>query len=192
MKEAEKLGLRVIFLTWLRYQLAAWEAGARSEVLEDMKPGDRMTVWSPLGDSEALGSISKSAPESVLMMTDETLLLDWLEENYPEHIRRTWEQTGPAEEIEMVLKMHAPHLLTERRSVQPWALAQMKHAALEAGRPVGQGGELDIPGVEMSEPVSHMTVRGVKSESTDRQIRALIAASLISPEGRVGEIESSD
>jgi len=131
---------------------------ARAEVAEALGAGDRVMVRSPL-DGTKLGPVTASDPKPVASVVDDPALLAWTETTYPEHVESGYRIVGTDTEVKAVLFEHAPHLLGEYRRVKPDFVKQLRADSATFGQPIGPGGELDVPGVEVRTPSSVISCR---------------------------------
>jgi hypothetical protein len=150
MTDQDELMLRVAALKVLSDFTKAEYDGARAEAAKVMTPGDRRQVRSPL-DGSKIGPVSMSDPKSMSVVTDEPALTEWMTERYPEHVESGYKIIGSDPEVMSVLFAHAPHLLRRTQRVRRDVLMQLHADAVRLGTPVGPGGEVDMPGVEIQE-----------------------------------------
>lgn len=141
--------LKVAALKVIKEFTASKYDEARAEAAQYQRPGDRKRVVSPL-DGTRIGDVSTTDPSPRSLTTDEQAIADWMmEHNYRDNVETVYEVTGGPREIQSVLFTHAPHLLTRKRRVKRDVLAELHKTALQYGQPVGPGGEMDMPGIEI-------------------------------------------
>lgn len=124
---------------------------ARQEAAKVMQRGDRRIARSPL-DEAKVGAVSMSDPKATARVSDLTAITDWLTENYPEHIHSGYEVNATDEQVMRVLFEHAPHMLRKVKRAKPEVLSDLTKTAAVVGKPVGPGGEMDIPGIVVERP----------------------------------------
>lgn len=184
--------LNAAVLTWMQKQLKTGVDEARLLADGLMKKGDTISARSPLDDTK-IARVSKSDPKRRALITDRAAVEAWINERYPDKLVERTEITGPMPEVLAVLRAHAPHLVTDRKSVPDWAVNELLLKAEKAGAPVGYGGELDDhapPGIEVSTPDGVVSVTLDKANA-DEAIRALWDAHLVDMTG-VRQIEAAE
>lgn len=125
-----------------------------------LKPGDRLTITDPFDESVKIGTVSKTDPSNVAAVSDSEAFTAWMAENYPEQVRESVRVTGTHDEVATVLAVHAPHLLSAPRTeVRDWAESAVLKRSAAAGRPVGPGAEVDVPGVTVTPGKAGLVVR---------------------------------
>lgn len=154
----DELMLKVAALKVMSEFTAAAYAEAREEAAKVLHPGDRAMVRSPLDDTK-LGPVTASDPKPVVSVVDDPALLAWVERQYPEQIESGYKIAGSDAEVKAVLFEHAPHLLGKFRRVKPGFVKQLKADALALGQPIGPGGEVDVPGLDVKTPRSVISCR---------------------------------
>lgn len=136
---------------------------ARDDLARRLRRGYQSQAWMPGGgdtEDDELGSVTMSAPDWLARVTDERALVDWLLAHeyqtltVAEHV-----VTGPEPEVIDVLLAHAPHLVERVTRVEDYALKDLLQGCAKAKVPVGPGGEMDLPGVEVERPQPRITVR---------------------------------
>jgi hypothetical protein len=150
--------LRLAALSHISKRLTTWDKQARADLGDTLNQGDRVTVYSPLDPDRPIGSITKTRPKPVAKVTDEDALTEWLDEHYPNAVEHKQVVDGSHHEVTAVLAEHAPHLLRTHLVARPWAVASILRASEKAGRPAASEGELDVPGVEVTQPPSALQV----------------------------------
>ncbi|PWK81669.1 hypothetical protein C8D88_11680 [Lentzea atacamensis] len=124
---------------------------ARAEAGEHMTAGSRWMARSPIDDTK-IGPVVKSDPKPVAKVVDPAALTEWMEQHYPENIKAGYEIAAVESEIVQVLFEHAPHLLKHRKVIKPEVIAEIKRESAVMGCPIGPGGEVDLPGIEIETP----------------------------------------
>lgn len=119
----------------------------RADAEDDLNPGDRRMVVSPLDGKTPLGEVYRSNPKDVAIVADEDALTTWVTEHYRADTESKFEIVGTQEQILQALLVHAPHLIKQRRRVKQAARIQLLNDATRHGVPVGPSGEADIPGI---------------------------------------------
>jgi hypothetical protein len=154
MTDQDDLMLRVAALKVLSEFTRNAYNEARSEATKVLNRGDRRQVYSPV-DGSKIGPVSMSDPKDVSVVTDEAALTEWMAQRYPEHVESGYKILGGDREIISVLFAHAPHLLKRTQKVKRDVLMALHADAVKLGQPVGPGGEVDVPGLDVtrSEPV---------------------------------------
>lgn len=147
----DDLALRVAALKVVKEFTAGKYEEARAEIAKTMGRGDRLMARSPLDDSK-IGAVSMSDPKPTAKVTNESALMAWLAQHYPEHIHNGYEINATTEQVTRVLFEHAPHLLQKVRRIKPDVLSSITKASAALGQPVGPGGEADVPGITVETP----------------------------------------
>lgn len=158
MADNSMLALRVAALKVLSEYTAEQYGIARAEAGRVMARGERLVARSPI-DDQKIAVIPKSDPKRVVSVVDEKALTDWMAEHYPDSILSGTEVIGSQPEVIRVLFQHAPHLLRRVKRVSAEAVGELKQMAATLGQPVGPGGELDVPGLEVRDANPVVTCR---------------------------------
>lgn len=153
------LALRVAALKVLLDYLTDQYAHARSEAAAAMKRGERLVARSPLDDDQKIAVIPKSDPKPIVTIVDETALTAWMLERYPASVDSGYQIVGSTKEVVTALFTHAPHLLKRSRVLNLQTVGELKATAAAVGQPIGPGGELDIPGIEVRTPEGVVSCR---------------------------------
>lgn len=152
---------------------------ARAELAAHMQRGDRLNAVT--ADGVKIGAVSKSDPKSKTYFTDQAKFRKWVATHYPEQMVSALDVIGTDEEVHDVLLEHAKHLLQEVPKVEPAFVREISRLSAKRGEPVGPGGELDIPGVQVDTP------EGVLSCTPTDEAMAVVASML-----QTGEIDLFD
>lgn len=171
--DTKELTLSVAVLAELRKRVCAAYDGAKVDFADQLEPGTKMTARSPLTGAK-LGSVWVTDPDPAATVTDRTALDAWIAATYPEKTRETITDTA---EALAVLREHAPELIGTE--VPDWARAEVTRASDAAGAPVGPGGELDVPGVELRD--KKPTVSQKAAAGAGDEIESLVRAGYIDP-----------
>lgn len=140
------------------------EKRLRAEAEEVFRRGDRLTVESPYDDGTELGTVTMTKPAPVAAVTDETAFVGWMADRYPDQCDDEV-SIDPACMADAIayLAEHAPDYLTRPRTVvRPWAREAVLKLSLDAGQPIGPGGECDADapaGVAVNRPKPTVQVR---------------------------------
>lgn len=129
--------------------------------------------------------MSKSDPKRRATVTNREALEWWITSRFPEKLVERTEITGPMHEVLQVLREHAAHLVTDRKSVPDWAVNELLVKAEKAGKPVGFDGELDDhapPGICVDVPDGVVSVVLDKTNA-DAVMRELWDAHMIDMTG---------
>ncbi len=124
---------------------------ARREIATVMERGDRKIARSPI-DNSKIGAITLSDPKPTAQVTDLNALTAWLAEHYPDSLVMAYEVCGSEEQVRRVLFEHAPEMLRKVKKVRPGDLLDLRQTAAMVGRPMGPGGEVDMPGITVGTP----------------------------------------
>lgn len=123
---------------------------ARADVEDHMNVGDRRMVRSPL-DGTKLGAVYMTDPKPVAAIVDEPAFTAWMQDTYPDRVETEYQIVGSDAEVIAVLFEHAPRLLKRTTRVTSSARKELLTDSVKVGQPVGPGGELDVPGVEVKQ-----------------------------------------
>jgi hypothetical protein len=146
---SDEVFLRVAALKVVKEFTAEKYDEARVEAAQYQRPGDRKRVVSPF-DGTKIGDVQTTDPAPRSIVTDEEGMADWMVANdYEDNVEDVYKVVGGDREIQSVLFAHAPHLLKRVRRVKREVLADLQATALKYGQPVGPGGEMDMPGIEV-------------------------------------------
>lgn len=149
--------LRLIALAELRKAVSAADKQARVDT--GLERGDRKTVRHPLDSTLKLGTVTMTDPAPAARVSDQAKFTAWMQQHYPDHCREDTHVTGPTATVIEVLRRHAPHLLSTVVEVPDYATTEVLRLSEKAGQPCGPGGELDVPGIEVSESTPTLQVR---------------------------------
>lgn len=147
------LALRALVTKCIADLAATAIKARRADLADEIANGDRIGVTSPDDPALKVGMVYRTDPDGKATITNPSLFTDWMRLHYPD---RT--PTIPTimdsrlDEALLVLRQHAPHLLTETPTVLDWAVAEVLKLTEQARRACGPGGELDVPGVEYKPP----------------------------------------
>lgn len=189
MNLRDTIAVRMAFRGVLAKIVKAGDGDDRDVLSDMMRPGERVLAVSPMDENRTLAQITKTKPEQVAVITDGETLRTWLEERgYDDQIETAWEIKGRDDEVIDALLLHAPDLLRQRRRIAGWAEKDLKARTLAAKEPIGPGGELDVPGIEIQQKPSVLQVR--TDPDAAQAIAELWAAKQISIDGTPKEIES--
>lgn len=153
------LALRLAALRVLIDYLQEQYVHARTEAAAAMKRGERLVARSPLDDDVKIAVIPKSDPKPIVSIVDEPALVAWMLEHYPDKVASGYQIVGSTKEVVAALFTHAPHLLRRSRVLNLETIGELKATAAAIGQPIGPGGELDIPGIEIRNPEGIVTCR---------------------------------
>lgn len=131
---------------------------ARAEMAATMEKGDRLTARSPL-DGSKLGSVSKTDPKPVALITDEKAFTEWMLANYPDSVAYDFDVIGGDQEVKAVLFEHAPELLRRKTIPSPELVKRIRHDSIQLGTPIGPNGEAEIDGLEVKIPEGDVRCR---------------------------------
>lgn len=143
--------LRVAVLKHISDYTKGQYEDARAEAAALVGPGHRNRVPSPL-DGSPIGTVYMTDPKPSSVVTSEAALTEWMTAHYPEHVELAYRVSAGDAELLSVLFVHAPHLIKQTRRVKRSALADIHKTSVAAGRAVGPGGELDMPGIDVEQP----------------------------------------
>lgn len=142
--------LRLAFLKAMSDHLAALYEEERKTQSDAMSKGDTLAVRDPRDDSRKYGTVNLSDPKATVRVTDEAALTAWMVEHYPELTEPQVEIAATDSMVKDVLFQHAPEFLRHTKRIKPQDLIELKAAAKTLGVVVGPGGEMDVPGIELS------------------------------------------
>ncbi|HEX3778482.1 MAG TPA: hypothetical protein VHX38_02365 [Pseudonocardiaceae bacterium] len=131
---------------------------ARDEALAELGQGDRRIVRSPL-DGTKLGAVYMTDPKPVAAITDEKALTDWMSTTYPTRVESSYQIVGSDAEVIDILFQHAPRLLKRTTRLTTEARKELMTEAVRIGQPVGPGGEVDVPGVEVRQTEGYVACK---------------------------------
>ncbi len=138
---------RLAFLTALVELAVAELAKQRAATADVMEPGEAHPVRTPDGAMLARVRMTNPKPKTTARITDHVALTEWIGREYPERVQVVPTISDRTEEVIAVLAEHAPHLVELPTSLPTWCTEEVVKLSAKAGRPVGPGGELDVPGV---------------------------------------------
>lgn len=178
---------RVGALKWLADYTKKQYDKAHDELARSMKRGARLPGCSPL-DDRPLSMAYMSDPDCKLRISDESALVDWMAQHYPDHTEQAQQITGAPDDVLAVVAAYAPHLVSTTTRVCDWAMRELRTVSEANGAVTGPGGEMDVPGVEINRPNPQLTVRLAKD--ADDVMADLLARNLITVDGRMKELEA--
>lgn len=126
---------------------------ARADAEKELGPGDRHVVRSPLVPDGAklgpkLGAVYMTDPTDTASITDEDVLVQWLEgHEYGTAVESGYQITASQAELVAVLFEHAPRYLKRVTKVTSDARKELLSTAKALGQPIGPSGETDVPGI---------------------------------------------
>lgn len=138
------------------------EKKVRSAQLNQVyREGRTEHVRSPLGDK--LGYVNKSDPDPSWYVADQTLVDDHIRQNYPGSVSTVFVvhtpggsvTVEPEDELFLVLREHAPHLLVADERVDPAAVKALLAESADKGEPAA-------PGIALSSPSGTVSVNPAK------------------------------
>jgi hypothetical protein len=144
------LWLRVAALNYLSSRIVKAYADVRREAEAELTRGSRMAVYAPDGRTK-LGAVSRSAPEKTAGVADVGAFKAWVKQHYPDDIEFDLEIVGAEDEVKAALYQHAKHLVQPVEKVSQSLKAAVLAASTAYGAPAGPDGELDVPGIVVSE-----------------------------------------
>lgn len=168
--------LATAVLAELGKRVKALEKQHRGSIESLLDKGDRVSVRSPL-DGSKIGTVSMTDPAPKARVSDQAALDGWVSERYPEKVVVSEDITDARAAVE-VLRQHAPHLLAEVRYVPDWAVGEVLRASEQAGAPVGPGGEVEVPGVEVEPQPGRLQYRPGKEAA--ELVEQLVQAGMVS------------
>ena len=155
------VALAMVVLKHLMDVASRSQSTLRETVAAELDASDRVTAKSPV-DGTILGSITKSKPKAKAFVTDPDALITWMQEHYPERVEETHfiENTNMDAAIDLLRHdMLGAELVSTELALAQYTVNEITKLSEKAGRPVGPGGELDIPGVRVDFPEGNVTVR---------------------------------
>lgn len=151
VESVDAIALRVAYRKWAIALLTSADKADRAALAAGMRARSRTVVVSPLDEDASIAEITKTKVDYKAKVTDEQALVAWLADRYPVFVESWWRITGRPDEVVDALLLHAPDLIEERQRVKDWALKELFAPCELAKAPVGPGGELDMPGVAVSQ-----------------------------------------
>ncbi|WHT20974.1 hypothetical protein N8J89_07885 [Crossiella sp. CA-258035] len=154
------IALAMVVLKHLMDVASKSQTSLRQHASDELDVSDRVSAKSPV-DGTLLGTITKSKPKPKVVVSNRFALIVWLEDNYPDRVVVT-KTVNPANLAELVPQLEALGLgdyVDTEYEVSSYTLAEITKLSEKAGRPVGPGGELDIPGVRVDFPDGTVSVR---------------------------------
>lgn len=136
---------------WRMYQdrAKAGYAKARAAAENAMPRGARWPV--ELEDGTKVGTVSRSAPGKVAQVTNPEAFLGWAKTNYPGDVEPELEIVGTSEQVKAALYEHARDLVKAKEVVSQSLRATVIEASSAYGAPAGPNGELDVPGIAVTQ-----------------------------------------
>lgn len=153
-----------------------------------MEPGDAHALRHPVTGAK-LARVRMSDPKPAAVVVDRKAVEEWIRANDPAKVQ-VRQQIAPGRDAEVlaVLAKHAPGLVDLVSSVPDYAVEEIVKLSTKAGQPIGPGGELDIPGIEMRTPTGSVSV-GEKADDWLDQLRGLVMAGRVGIDGSVRELD---
>lgn len=158
-------------------QRAKKEKDTRRALLnQQYREGRTEHVRTPTGDR--LGNVQKTNPDPVWQVVDPDAVEAHIRATYPGALRRRYWVYAPSgslelsaeDELAVVLREYAPHLLVEEDSVDPAAVEALLAESKELGRPVA-------PGIALVQPAG--TVRVVPDRNAFAAVMRMHRAGLL-------------
>jgi hypothetical protein len=175
-----ELWLKVAALRMLSDRAKAAYATAREEVEGVLPRGGRWPVEA--GDGTKIGAVSRSRPGKSAHVSDRDAFLAWVKKHYPGDVEPEIEITGTEEQVKAALYESHRELVELRETVSHGLRATVIDTSATYGKPAGPDGELDVPGISVTE----------SSESTVSFLPATGAYDLIAAMVRAGDITLPD
>lgn len=155
-EDPKQLALALVALKYAADHITPTQRQLRATAATVLDAKDRVTA---VIDGATLGTITKAAPKPTVSI-DWEVWGPWMAEHWPSRVERGWVvDSNHVDTAITVLREHAPELLTTAEHVASWAVSETVKLSEAAGRPVGPGGELDMPGVTVSTPDGSVSVR---------------------------------
>ncbi|SNR44603.1 hypothetical protein SAMN06265360_10664 [Haloechinothrix alba] len=163
----------------------------RAQLRAQLDRGDGITARSPITGAK-LGKATLTDPKPKAAVSRGEDLDAWILEHYPEYVEQRERIVPGAERDAMqVLTEHAPHLVETYRQVPQWARDKVVKSSQAAGQPCGPGGEVDVPGVDVTVPDASLQYR--RAEDSTAEIERLVQAGLVDlATGEVRELEAGE
>lgn len=185
------LNPRAVALQLLATKAMADATAARMATLRKAAPtffegGDRLAVNSPLTEAR-LGTVTATDPKPEARIVDRDAFNDSMRTLWPEACQTVTVLSDAVDEIAEVLRVHAPHLVTDELQPAEWAVAAVLKLSATAGQPVGPNGEFDPApkGVEVRIADSVIQIRLDKNTNVVDEVRKLWQASKVNPVGEL-------
>lgn len=125
----------------------------RTDLADTLANGDRVNVTSPDDPNVDIGMVYRTKPKGTPAVTDQAQFTKWMLDNYPDRVQQIPTiKPGDIGEAVVVLRRHAPHLVTTTPTVMDWAVNEVLKLTEQARQACGPGGELDVPGVAYEPP----------------------------------------
>lgn len=149
---------RVLLLATLAKRIGAEQKLATAEFSAALAPGVTIRVQSPLGD--LLGSVLRTLPKAEWRVVDRPTLEAHLQE-FPGCVETVtsllvpgigWHEVDAQDELAVVVREHAPHLLSEEERVTTEAVTAALGQSSATGSPA-------TPGIERVQPGGSIQVR---------------------------------
>jgi hypothetical protein len=179
--------LRLAVSTFIQKRMKIEVDDVRAVASEELRDGDAHTIRSPLDREAKIARVSMSEPKPSATITNRSELEAWISTYYPEKLVERTEIVGAMSEVLEVLRVHAPHLIEDRKGVPDWAVAELVRKSESARQPVGWGGEMDVPGIEVSTPAGSLRV--TLDREADAAIRELWERGQVGMDGSFRQIE---
>lgn len=146
-----KLYLEVAALRMLSDRAVAGYERVRAAAEQVLPRGAR---WPVEHEGTKLGTVTRTAPGKVAHVTDEPAFTEWVKERYPDDIEPEIDIIGTTEQVKAALYEHEDtrHLIRLRDKVKQPLRNAICEASANYGAPAGPDGELDVPGVSVSQP----------------------------------------
>lgn len=176
--------LEAVALAELDARVTARYKAVRAVAGADLTDGDKRTIRSPL-DGSSLGSIYRTDPEPRWTVTDwaafeahvRSSIPDGVETAYRLHVPSLDEPVflDPLDELAVILREHAPHMLREVPRIRGEVVADLLAASKTSGQPAAAG-------IEQVKPSGSVAVR--RSKTCGPAIERLHAAGLLTWDGK--------
>lgn len=179
---AKETALGMVVLKYLTDRIRPAQETLRFHAVKLLDKKERVVAKSSL-DGTQLGTITKSDPKPKATITNPARVYEWVRDHYPERLDVKTQIVGSDTEVIAVLAVHAPHLIDEVLRLPEWVTHELVLKAEQAGQPVGWGGEIDVPGIEVTIPEGSVSVRLEKE--IDDAVLDLVRAGLVEIDGTV-------
>lgn len=148
---ARDLAMRALVVKHLADVAAKAIKDRRADLGEALANGDRLNVTAPDSPDLDLGLVYRTKPKGTAGITDTQAFTEWMAAHYPDRIK--WDtRISDFDEAVQVLREHAPHLVEDVPTVEPWAETEVLRCSERVKQACGPSGELDVPGVAYEPP----------------------------------------
>lgn len=174
--------IRALVLAALGKRIAAEETGVKAEFSPRYELGTTIKWESPL-DGALLGYVQRTRPKPEFRITDEDALREHLAAEFPGTVETVWQlpvpgvglvTLDPLDELAVVLREHAPHMLVEQQRVTDEAVT----AALDESKASGVAA---APGITLVRPGGSLRV--VPDKAAGEAVDRMAAAGLLRWDG---------